>query len=83
MLSIRNWESLTLERSWRPSRYVAQMQELTKRAFRRLMSQLRLSSYNTHDHYNPTLQPHTTTPHYNPTLQPQHRNSTTNHQKQS
>ena len=33
MLSIRNWESLTLERGWPPSRYVARMQELTKRAF--------------------------------------------------
>src|ERR687897_615330 len=33
MLSIRNWESLTLERGWPPNRYVARMQELTKRAF--------------------------------------------------
>jgi len=33
MLSIRNWESLTLERGWPPGRYVARMQELTKRAF--------------------------------------------------
>jgi AcrR family transcriptional regulator len=33
MLSIRNWESLTLERGWPTSRYIARMQELTKRAF--------------------------------------------------
>jgi AcrR family transcriptional regulator len=33
MLSIRNWESLTLERGWSTSRYVDRMQELTKRAF--------------------------------------------------
>jgi AcrR family transcriptional regulator len=33
MLSIRNWENLTLERGWPTSRYVARMQELTKRAF--------------------------------------------------
>jgi AcrR family transcriptional regulator len=33
MLSIRNWESLTLERGWSTSRYVGRMQELTKRAF--------------------------------------------------
>ena len=33
MLSIRNWESLTLERGWPTSRYVGRMQELTKRAF--------------------------------------------------
>ncbi len=33
MLSIRNWESLTLERGWPTSRYVARMQELTKRVF--------------------------------------------------
>ena len=33
MLSIRNWESLTIERGWPTSRYVGQMQELTKRAF--------------------------------------------------
>ena len=35
MLSIRNWESLTLERGWSTSRYVGRMQELTKRAFAR------------------------------------------------
>jgi hypothetical protein len=33
MLSIRNWESLTIERSWSSSRYVGLMQELTKRTF--------------------------------------------------
>jgi AcrR family transcriptional regulator len=33
MLSIRNWDSLTLERGWPTSRYVARMQELTKRVF--------------------------------------------------
>jgi AcrR family transcriptional regulator len=33
MLSIRNWESLTLERGWPTSRYVSRMQELTKRVF--------------------------------------------------
>src|SRR5215212_1847919 len=33
MLSIRNWENLTIERSWSTSRYVGRMQELTKRAF--------------------------------------------------
>ena len=33
MLSIRNWESLTLERGWPTSQYVARMQELTKRVF--------------------------------------------------
>lgn len=33
MLSISNWESLTLERGWSNSRYVSRMQELTKRAF--------------------------------------------------
>ena len=33
MLSIRNWESLTIERGWSTSRYVDRMQELTKRAF--------------------------------------------------
>jgi AcrR family transcriptional regulator len=33
MLSIRNWESLTIERGWSKSRYVDRMQELTKRAF--------------------------------------------------
>jgi hypothetical protein len=33
MLSIRNWESLTLERGWLISRCVARMQELTKRVF--------------------------------------------------
>jgi AcrR family transcriptional regulator len=33
MLSIRNWESLTVERGWSTSRYVGRMQELTKRAF--------------------------------------------------
>jgi AcrR family transcriptional regulator len=32
-LSIRNWESLTLERGWPTSRYVSRMQELTKRVF--------------------------------------------------
>src|SRR5215213_6751741 len=33
MLSIRNWENLTLERDWPAGRYVGRMQELTKRAF--------------------------------------------------
>ena len=33
MLSIRNWESLTIERGWSTSRYVGLMQELTKRTF--------------------------------------------------
>ena len=33
MLSIRNWDSLTLERGWPTSQYVARMQELTKLAF--------------------------------------------------
>jgi AcrR family transcriptional regulator len=33
MLSIGNWENLTLERGWPVSRYVAHMQELAKRAF--------------------------------------------------
>ncbi len=33
MLSIRNWESLTIERGWATHRYVGRMQELTKRAF--------------------------------------------------
>ena len=33
MLSIRNWESLTIERGWSPSRYVGLMQELTKHTF--------------------------------------------------
>jgi AcrR family transcriptional regulator len=33
MLSIRNWESLTLDRGWPTSRYIARMQELTKRVF--------------------------------------------------
>lgn len=33
MLSIRNWESLVLERGWSVSRYVDRMQQLTKRAF--------------------------------------------------
>jgi AcrR family transcriptional regulator len=33
MLSIRNWESLTVERGWTTDRYVGRMQELTKRVF--------------------------------------------------
>jgi len=33
MLSIRNWESLTVERGWSTDRYVGRMQDLTKRAF--------------------------------------------------
>src|SRR5215218_10704283 len=33
LLSIGNWENLTLERGWSVSQYVVQMQELAKRAF--------------------------------------------------
>jgi AcrR family transcriptional regulator len=33
MLSIGNWENLTLERGWPVSLYVARMKELTRRAF--------------------------------------------------
>lgn len=33
MLSIRNWESLTLECGWSTGQYVGWMQELTKRTF--------------------------------------------------
>lgn len=33
MLSIRNWESLTLECGWSTSQYIGRMQELTKRTF--------------------------------------------------
>ena len=33
MLSIGNWENLTLERGWSVDRYVARMKELTERAF--------------------------------------------------
>jgi AcrR family transcriptional regulator len=33
LLSIANWENLTLERGWPVSLYVTRMQELTKRAF--------------------------------------------------
>jgi AcrR family transcriptional regulator len=33
MLSIRNWESLTIECGWSTSRYVDRMQELAKRSF--------------------------------------------------
>lgn len=33
MLSVGNWESLTLERGWSAGRYVSRMQELAKRAF--------------------------------------------------
>jgi hypothetical protein len=33
MLSIGNWENLTLERGWSVGLYVARMKELTKRAF--------------------------------------------------
>ena len=33
MLSIGNWENLTLERGWPVSLYVVRMQELTRRAF--------------------------------------------------
>ena len=33
MLSISNWEILTLERGWPTDRYVSRMQALTKRAF--------------------------------------------------
>jgi AcrR family transcriptional regulator len=33
MLSIRNWESLTRERSWSVDHYVGRMQDLTKRVF--------------------------------------------------
>lgn len=33
MLSIRNWESLTIERDWSTDRYVDRMQELAKRTF--------------------------------------------------
>jgi AcrR family transcriptional regulator len=32
ILSIRNWESLTIERGWPTAQYVGRMQELTKRA---------------------------------------------------
>jgi hypothetical protein len=35
MLSIRNWESLVLERGWSAGQYVSRMQELTRRAFLR------------------------------------------------
>lgn len=35
MLSIRNWESLTLECDWSAGQYVTRMQELTKRTFLR------------------------------------------------
>ena len=33
MLSIRNWESLTMERGWSNEQYVDQIQELVKRTF--------------------------------------------------
>ncbi len=33
MLSIRNWESLTIERGWSTGRYVGRMQQLAKHAF--------------------------------------------------
>ena len=33
MLSIRNWESLTIERGWSTTQYVCRMQELTRRTF--------------------------------------------------
>ncbi len=33
MLSIRNWESLTIERGWSTSQYVERMQTLARRAF--------------------------------------------------
>ena len=33
MLSIGNWENLTIERGWPVSLYVERMQELTERAF--------------------------------------------------
>jgi hypothetical protein len=33
MLSIGNWENLTLERGWPVSLYVARMKALTRRAF--------------------------------------------------
>jgi AcrR family transcriptional regulator len=33
MLSIRNWESLTIECGWSTSQYVVRMQELSKRTF--------------------------------------------------
>jgi AcrR family transcriptional regulator len=33
MLSIRNWESLVLERGWSVRRYVGRMRDLTRRAF--------------------------------------------------
>ena len=33
MLSIRNWEHLTIERGWSQEQYVDRMQELVKRAF--------------------------------------------------
>jgi len=33
LLSIANWENLTIERGWPLDRYVVRMQELTKRAF--------------------------------------------------
>jgi hypothetical protein len=33
MLSIRNWESLTIERGWTIKEYVDRMQQLTRRAF--------------------------------------------------
>lgn len=33
MLSIRNWESLTMERGWSTSQYVDRMQDLTRRVF--------------------------------------------------
>ncbi|MGH3146929.1 MAG: TetR/AcrR family transcriptional regulator [Rubrobacter sp.] len=32
MLSIRNWESLTIERGWATGRYIERMQELTRRS---------------------------------------------------
>jgi hypothetical protein len=33
MLSIRNWEQLTIECGWPRDRYIGRMQELLKRAF--------------------------------------------------
>jgi hypothetical protein len=33
MLSIRNWEQLTIERGWSTSQYVGRTQELSKRTF--------------------------------------------------
>jgi AcrR family transcriptional regulator len=47
MLSIRNWESLTIECGWSTSRYVGRMQELTKRTFVRVPESTSESPSNT------------------------------------